>query len=294
MDGYRHFYEKYLQLAPFESPFSFRKYATIGCGGEAKIAFYPRTIDEAVTLLQALDADGQKYVVLGALSNVLPADGLSNTIVVSTKRLTGVSFKDDVFVLAGTTAGAFLNRCKGAGKSGVEFLAGIPCTLGGAAYMNAGAAGVYIDTVLQKALVYKDGGLCVYEKIDCQYAYKRSVFMQNGGVILGVWLNLISAKKDEIESRVAYFRERRKYLPKGRSMGCVFKNPLGDCAGLLIEKAGLKGMRRGGAYVSTCHANFILNEGKNAEDIKDLIKTIKTVVFERFGIELEEEIRYLR
>ena len=292
MEDYRHFYQKYLQLAPYESPFSYRKHSTIGCGGEAKIAFYPRTIDEAVSLLRELEKDKQKYVVLGALSNVLPPDGLSDTIVVSTKRLVGL--EEDNFFLAGKTVGSFLKSCKVMGKSGAEFLVGIPCTLGGAVYMNAGAAGVYIDTIFQKALVYKDGKLHVYEKTDCHYAYKQSVFMQDGGVILGVWLDLKPAKQEEIDDRLAFFREKRKDLPKGRSMGCVFKNPFGFYAGRLIEEAGLKGKRIGGAYVSYSHANFILNDEGSSQDVKDLIKLIKAAVYERFKIKLEEEIRYLQ
>ena len=292
MDSCRHFYEKYLQLAPFESPFSFRKHSTIGCGGEARIAFYPRTLDEAVSLLKTLDEDGQKYVVLGALSNVLPPDGLSDTIVVSTKRLMGL--QEDNFVLAGTTVGAFLKSCKALRKSGAEFLVGIPCTLGGAVYMNAGAAGVYIEDVVKKVLVYKEGEVKVYQKCDCHYAYKQSVFMQDGGVILGAWLDLQSAELEEIEARLAFFREKRKDLPKGRSMGCIFKNPFGLYAGRLIEEAGLKGKRIGGAYVSCSHANFILNDGGSSQDVKDLIELIKATVFARFKIKLEEEIRYLQ
>lgn len=294
MDGYRHFYQKYLHLAPFESPFSYRKHSTIGVGGEAKIAFFPRTIDEAVALFSALDADGQQYVVLGCLSNVLPRDGLSDKIVVCTKQLTGVSFeKDSAFALAGTTTGGFLKACKEQGVCGAEFLVGIPCTIGGAVYMNAGAADVYMESIVKKVLVYADGKTIWRQKDDCGYAYKHSAFMDGKTVILGICLEVSSASREEIEERTAYFRDKRKSLPKGRSMGCVFKNPAGGFAGKLIEEAGLKGKRIGGAYVSDKHANFILADGINACDVKTLIEEIKRTVYVKTGVKLEEEIRYL-
>lgn len=289
MDDWRHFYEKYLSLSPFESPFSFRKHSTIGCGGEARIAFFPRTVEEAVSLLSALDDDGIDYIVLGCLSNVLPKDGISDKVVVCTKKLSG--FDGDV--LAGTTVGAFLKVCKAKGLSGGEFLVGIPCTMGGAAYMNAGVAGAYFSDIVRGLTVYKDGKLHRYTKDDCRYAYKHSIFMEEGGVILSLALNLRPASIEEIEKETARYLSRRKHLPKGRSMGCVFKNPDGRFAGELIEEAGLKGLREGDAFVSDVHANFVINEGNRAEDVRTLIKKVKAQVLQKTGVELEEEIKYL-
>lgn len=118
--------------------------------------------------------------------------------------------------------------------------------------------------------------------------------MQDGSVIVGAHFALNQASLDEIEEREEYYKERRKHLPKGRSMGCVFKNPEGLSAGELIEKSGLKGLRLGGAYVSEEHANFIINGGgATASDVKKLIQLIKNAVHAQYGVRLEEEIRYL-
>ena len=159
--------------------------------------------------------------------------------------------------------------------------------------MNAGAADRYINEIVRSVLVYQAGEVKELPVVDCRYAYKSSVFMTSGGVILGVRFRLGLASAAEIEEKIAFFRDKRAHLPKGKSAGCVFKNPEGAFAGKLIEEAGLKGRRIGGAYVSETHANFILSEGESSQDVKDLIATIKDAVYRRFKIELQEEIRYL-
>jgi UDP-N-acetylmuramate dehydrogenase len=118
--------------------------------------------------------------------------------------------------------------------------------------------------------------------------------MRNGWTILGAYLRLEQCSATEIEERLQYYTQRRGHLPKGKSMGCVFKNPDGVSAGKLIEGAGLKGLRIGGAVVSDIHANFILNDkGATSQQIKTLIGIIKNAVFAQYRIKLEEEIRYL-
>ena len=293
MDDCRHVIEKYANSLPFDCPFSFRKNSTIGVGGEAKIAFYPRTIEEMTSLLGALDRDGVSYAVLGALSNVLPKDGKSDQVIISTKKLSSVIFGEEIFALAGTSTPCFLKECKAYGFTGGEFLTGIPCTLGGAIYMNAGVQGAYMDSIVSDVLVYKDGKTSIYSKADCDFSYKHSVFMHEKSVIVGATFVLKKASDTIVEERIAYYKGRRKARPKGRSMGCVFKNPQGKIAGKLIEECALKGRRIGGAYVSEKHANFILSDGDKAQDVKQLIQEIKSVVFTRTGVLLEEEIRYL-
>lgn len=293
MDDYARFFKRYLEIAPYRSPFLYGKNSTIGCGGMARIAFFPENLSQTVRLLSALEKDSVPYVVLGNLSNVLPPDGIGEKIVVSTRRLTGVVVEKSVFSYAGTTAGAFLAACKRAGKTGAEFLAGIPCTIGGAAYMNAGADGRYLDETVQSVVVFRRGEMVTLPKTDCGYAYKESVFMRDGSVILGVNFLLHDGKQEEIAEKTEYYLKRRRDLPKGGSMGCVFKNPPGGYAGKLIEGSGLKGLRIGGAYVSDIHANFIINEGEKARDVKALIHTVKNAVYAQYGVRLQEEIRYL-
>lgn len=278
-----------------ETPFDFSKHSAIGCGGKAAIAFYPKSVAETAELLQKLRQDGIGYRVLGNLSNVLPSDRDTDDAVVCTKDINGVTLTaNGVFAYAGIASGALLRFCKRNARTGLEFLFGIPCTLGGALFMNAGAGGKYIADVVESVLVFRDGKLLSLRGAECDYAYKKSVFMQNDDVILGAALRLERASECEIERKEKYYAERRAHLPKGRSMGCTFKNPDGGFAGDIIERCGLKGLRVGGAYVSKQHANFIINDGGcRASDVEVLIEMIKNAVFTQFGVRLEEEIRKL-
>lgn len=276
-----------------ETPFDFSKHSALGCGGKAAIAFYPRSVAEASELLQNLRKDGIKYCVLGNLTNVLPSDKDTDEVVVCTKDINGVTLTENgVFAYAGISSGALLDFCKRNTRTGLEFLFGIPCTLGGALFMNAGAVGKYVADVVESVLVFREGKLLSLRVEECGYAYKKSVFMQNDDVILGASLRLERANEREIERKEKFYAERRAHLPKGRSMGCTFKNPDGGFAGELIERCGLKGLRVGGAFVSERHANFIINDGAcRASDVERLIEIVKNAVFTRYGVRLEEEIR---
>ena len=277
-----------------EENYDFSKNSTIGVGGSSPLAVFPNNLSKAVELLDFLRKENLPFYPLGNLSNVLPTDGVSKRLVFSTKKLNAVSHEKGLFVEAGVTSGALLSFCKQRALTGAEFLFGIPCTLGGALYMNAGVAGRYISEIVESVTAYIDGKVETLSVEDCNYAYKQSVFMQTDGVILGARLRLKVATGEEVARKIAYYAERRLHLPKGKSMGCVFKNPPDVSAGKLVEGAGLKGMRLGGAVVSKEHANFIINDKKaTARDIKSLILLIKNAVFAQYKIKLEEEIRYL-
>ena len=210
------------------------------------------------------------------------------------KKLVDVQIGKDTYVSAGAKSSEFLRACRYARKSGAEFLAGIPCTLGGALYMNAGVSGEYIAEIVKSVRVLRDGHIIDLPVEECKYSYKNSVFMERKDVILGATLCLTDASERNITEKEKYYLERRAHLPKGKSMGCVFKNPIGTTAGALIEGAGLKGLRVGGAKVSEKHANFIINEqNATAEEIKSLISLIKNAVKSQYGTELSEEIQYL-
>lgn len=280
-----------------ETPFAIAKHSTIGCGGSARAAFYPRTAEETEQLISELQRLQIPYYVVGNMSNVLPADGCSRRVFIVTKQMKRIyetPEKNGLYVEAGASAGALLNECKRVGLSGAEFLEGIPCTLGGALYMNAGVSGAYIGDIVQSITVLREGRILSLSQAECQYSYKKSVFMENQDVLLGVRLCLHKATEKEIFRKREEYSQRRKHLPKGKSMGCVFKNPPNEMAGKLIEGTGLKGFRVGGAVISQQHANFILNdnEAKSAH-VKALIKIVKNAVFAQYKIQLEEEIRYL-
>ncbi len=278
-----------------ERPFVFSTHSSIGCGGNAKLAFYPKTQEELVRLVDNLQQAGEKWIVIGNLTNVLVSDLGTDKVVICTKKLKGVWETDEgVYVEAGVLSGALLAHLRKMCLSGAEFLTGIPCTLGGALYMNAGAGGKYISEIVQSVRVYRKGEVLTLPVEECDYAYKRSLFMKNEDVILGGTLTLEKSDTRAILEREKGWRERRKHLPKGKSVGCIFKNPPDGFAGELIEKTGLKGLRVGGAKVSEIHANFIINDGNaTAKEIRALIELIKNAVFAYCGVILEEEVQYI-
>ncbi len=280
--------EKQISLTEYD----FSKGSTIGVGCTGR-AVFPRSFTEFIDVIDGCNRYGIPYRVLGNLSNVLPPERDGETVYVITKRLKGVTMGDAPLVHAGVTAAELLSECKRHGKSGAEFLTGIPCTVGGAAYMNAGVAGRYFAEIVRSVIVYESGELKTYSKEECGYSYKNSRFMQ-GGVIFAAVLALENSTSEAVAERIREYASRRAKLPVGKSMGCVFKNPDGVSAGALIEKAGLKGLRAGGAVVSAEHANFIINDGgATVADVKTLIQKIKTEVFEKLGVLLTEEIQYL-
>lgn len=275
-----------------ERPFDFTKHSTIGCGGIAEEAYYPCNEEEVVYLLSIFS---KNWLALGNLSNVLPSDAGTSRVVISTKLLTEIRpTKEGVFVSAGVMSGALIRYMKANRYGGAEFLVGIPCTLGGILYMNGGVGGKYIAELVQSVRIIRDGKVIEMPVEECRYSYKNSVFMHTEDFILGATLRL--EKKDEmaIAEEIQRYIQKRAHLPKGKSMGCVFKNPPDISAGALIERAGLKGLRVGGAKVSELHANFIINDqNATSADIRSLIELIKDAVCKDCGIILEEEIRYI-
>ena len=278
-----------------EIPFSFRNHATIGCGGTAREGYFPLTEQDLTDLTVSLIQSKTPYVVLGNLSNVLPSDGVMDKVVICTKKFQTYAFDDTgIYVSAGLSVGTLLRACEEQGRTGAEFLVGIPCTLGGAIYMNAGVADAYIAELVQYVKVLYKGKVLTLNANECRYGYKNSVFMQDDFVILGAKLKLDYADVNVIRDKKTLYKTRRKHLPKGRSMGCVFKNPQGQIAGKLIEGAGLKGLRVGGAKVSEEHANFIINDGcATSAHIRELIGIMKGAVEKQYDVQLQEEIRYI-
>lgn len=278
----------------YEAPFLTARHASIGVGGLAPIAFYPSGVAEAIGILSRLEKKNIPYRVLGNMTNVLPPDQGIEEAYVITRRMRKMDVGEKLFAEAGVMSGALVHACMGHGLGGVEFLVGIPCTVGGAAFMNAGVQGRYMNDVLESVLVYESGEVKTLPVSECGYAYKESVFMHGKKVILGATFRLKKTGAKSVAEKRAEYLRRRANLPVGKSMGCVFKNPSGQSAGKLIEGAGLKGLRLGGAYVSEQHANFIINGGgATASEIEKLIQVIKNAVRAQYGIELEEEIRYL-
>ncbi|HQI81222.1 MAG TPA: UDP-N-acetylmuramate dehydrogenase [Deltaproteobacteria bacterium] len=259
------------------------------CGGSVACIFEP----EGPTELAGLLHEHPDLLVLGGGTNTIFGDDVFTRPVV---RL-GAEFAFVEEAPGGIRAGAatsmkrLVSYCIRTGLSGIEFMAGIPGTLGGALYMNAGTADNGImDAVIEIELTDASGSRTLArDRIDCSY---RSGGIPEGSVITAARLSLQGARYDEVRRNVLAFLARRKAQPRGFSAGSVFRNPQGHAAGKLIDQAGFKGRRIGGAKVSEIHANFIINDGHaSTADVRELIRLVKQGVKERFGIELTEEVR---
>lgn len=277
----------------WERDLSFAKHTTIGCGGIAALAASPADEESAAALLGCLSAEHIPYCFLGAGANVLPADEPFEGVVVRFGRLDSICADGEtLYAGAGVTGGKLLRFAEGERLGGFEPFTGIPMTVGGGIVMNAGVEEGHFSDVTLEAIGIERGKIVRFSLRDCAFSEKSSIF-QSGIAVTGAYLKGRYATPRSIAARREHFREKRKHLPKGRSMGCVFVNPAGGSAGRLIERCGLKGARAGGAVVSAEHANFILNEGGSSADVSALIALVKEEVFRQTGVLLREEIRRL-
>jgi UDP-N-acetylmuramate dehydrogenase len=182
------------------------------------------------------------------------------------------------------------------GLEGLEFAGGIPGNVGGAVYMNAGAHGSEISRVLQSATILKeDGEWLTLSNEQMEFRYRTSILQTKiKGIVTEATFELAYGNREEIASRLAQYKDRRRQTQPLQfpCAGSVFRNPPGDYAGRLIQEAGLKGYRIGGAEVSTMHANFIINRGNaTAQDVLNLINHIIHTVEEKFNVRLEPEVQ---
>jgi len=267
-----------------------KKHTTIGVGGNARIFAYPETEDELLSLLAG------KFFIIGGGSNLIFTDeGFSNTVISLERCFNTLVFKqvdnDTILVQAGggVSLGKLLAEAQKENLSGIEFLWGIPGSVGGACYTNAGAFGASFLELVQKMKIikYGDNTIASYTKSDIEFSYRKGIRF---GVVKEVLLELKKGNTKERLLEVKKWRHEHQPIDK-KTAGCIFKNPLGDYAGKLIEAAGLKGKRIGGAGISEKHANFIVNHGgATSADVFSLIELARQRIFEMFGIKLELEI----
>lgn len=283
--------EKCFPETKISEDFSFARHTTIGCGGYAALCVEPSGEENAAAVLRFLHRNAIPYYILGAGANVLPPDGLFDGVVVRFCAMQRIEREGErLFVDAGVTGGSLLRYAHAAELGGAEPFTCIPMTVGGGITMNAGIAVRHFSDIVEEVTAVHDGELITLHADQCGFAEKQSVF-QNGIAVVRAVLRLTPSTRQNIERESCYFRLRRAHLPKGRSMGCTFVNPEGISAGALIEACGLKGLRVGKAFVSERHANFIINEGRCAAEVSELIGRIKQAVYEEKGVLLREEIR---
>jgi UDP-N-acetylmuramate dehydrogenase len=237
--------------------------------------------------------------MLGQGSNVLvPDEGLRGVVCQLAGELQDVRFEGHRVTAGGAVVLARLARLAAKrGLAGLEALAGFPATVGGAVYMNAGCYGTEIKDVLEHAdVVERDGERRRYRVEELEAGYRTNALQRRRALVLAATFRLVPADPAATLARMEELNRRRwASLPSGRpNAGSVFKNPAGDYAGRLIEAAGLKGTRRGGAVISERHGNVIVNEGgTTAHDVLELMALARERVRERFGVELEPELQLL-
>ncbi len=273
-------------------------HTSIGIGGPADYLIIPEDVDD-VRRVMTFSTEGEiNFLFLGQGSNVLIGDDGFRGIVLKFSEgrgLQSVCFLDSfrMEVQAGTPLKRLINVSQERGLSGLEFAIGIPGSLGGAIWTNAGANSHAIGSIVERVTVIKeDGEIKELSDKEIEFSYRYSTFQDKKWFIWKAVLRLEPSTPSEIAKKVRIFWEKRKKQPFSYpSAGCVFKNPPGDFAGRLIEQAGCKGLVIGGAKVSESHANFIVNiGGAKAKDVLQLMEIIRERVKEKFGIELEPEI----
>ncbi|MEM1282189.1 MAG: UDP-N-acetylmuramate dehydrogenase [Chlamydiota bacterium] len=272
------------------------KYATLGIGGPAKYFVEVKTIQEMVDVIKLCKEHTHHFIVIGKGSNILFDDrGFHGVVILNKIDFFEDNKQGEFHVGAGYSFSLLGSKTARKGWSGLEFASGIPGTVGGAVFMNAGANGTEtMETLKSVDFVNSEGDFVTMEKKEITFKYRYSSFHDWGGAIVGATFSLEPsdvARKRQIE----IIEYRTKTQPYGeKSAGCIFRNPAGAHAGQLIEKSGLKGSRIGGAEVSGLHANFIVNtEGASASDVLQLIEHVKSHVKETMNIELQDEVRVI-
>ena len=274
-----------------------KDYTTIGIGGPAERMVFPRSVAEVSEIFSVERREGRDVRTLGAGSNLLVSDkGVRGTVLCTKKHLSKVVFMGGRSVIA--EAGVMLPRfavlCALSNLSGIEPISGIPGTVGGALVLNAGAYGKRIgDLVEWVEIVDDDGMLHRIEAHDIWFGYRETAFPVKG-VVVRAGFRFAEGTREAVFEQIRQCNEKRRTNQpwEEKSFGCVFRNPqVGESAGVLLDRAGMKGEWVGDAHFSEKHANFLLNRGKaTATDVCQLMGRGRKAVEEQFGILLVPEV----
>ncbi len=286
---------------PYRIDEPMKLYTTFKTGGPAEVFIIPRDEDELKNAVSLCEKEGIEIFILGKGSNLLVSDeGIRNKAVIYIgesfdfiKEIDECTFEAG----AGTSVASICKYALSKSLSGLEFAYGIPGSVGGAAFMNAGAYGGEVKDaiILCKHITNKaENGQFNADELD--FSYRHSIYSDGGYVITSVVFRLKKGEKEQIEAAMYDFISRRKDKQplEFPSAGSVFKRPEGHFAGALIEQSGLKGKRIGGAMVSEKHAGFIINyENATTDDVISLIRHCQKTVKEKFSVDLETEIKFV-
>lgn len=297
------------------------KHTTLRIGGPARYWYDAEHSDDMIKAVEAAKELGLDYVLLGAGSNILVSDQGFDGLVIHAKNINMRLQGEKLYVEAGVMNAQAAKETVNAGLSGLEWLASIPGTIGGAIYGNAGCYGHSIKDVISKVDIYREGAKKRLSKKECQFGYRDSIFKKSNDIILSAEMILKPGQKSKsLQMMEEYLNKRKKSQPLGKpAAGSTFKNfkfydekeieilkqKIKDIpdeylskrvipAGWLIEQVGGKGMEMGGLQISDVHANWIINNGKGrADEFVMLVSKIKMLVRDELGIQLQEEIQYI-
>ena len=290
--------KKYPSISFIDEPM--KKHSTFGVGGKAKVLLLPKEESEIKTILKYCNRNSIKTRFIGSGSNLLFSDEGFDGVIISLKRaFKNLDISEDGLIRVGSGV-ILVKMVREAIKKkikGLESLSGVPGTLGGALYMNAGAYGAEISKYFISAkLLDQNGEEVVLSNNDVSFSYRKSTF-PNNYILMEAFFQCEKGELDKIiYNKNKFSKSRKENQPlQYRSAGSIFKNPSKEiAAGYLIDQAGLKGVQKGNAMISDKHANFIVNlGGACSSDIIYLIKLIKTEVMDRFNINLDLEVKLL-
>ena len=295
------FQKKLVTLLPeieFAMEEPMEKHTSFRIGGPVEVMAFPKNVDELADLLKTSALLHITPAILGAGTNILaPDEGIRGLVICLKDCMDGMEQLDGnrIRVAAGVSMTRAAVFAANLGLSGLEFAHGIPGSVGGGVYMNAGAYGGEICQVCESVDVMDKEGNISTVACDCMaFSYRHSILEERDGIVLSAVFALTPKPQEEIRAKMAELMTKRKTsqpldLP---SAGSAFKRPVGGYAAALIDQAGLKGFCVGGAGVSTKHAGFVVNNGgATAADVKEVLRQVADKVFENSGIRLEPEVR---
>lgn len=267
-------------------------------GGPADFLAFPKNADEVRDLVLYCKDENMPWLILGNASNLIVKDGGIRGLVIMLSDMTKITVEEGLLT---AEAGAKLIDATYVALdhslTGFEFACGIPGSVGGAVFMNAGAYDGEIQTIFESCdVLLADGSIQTYTKEDMDFAYRHTAIQELQAIILRARFRLVKGDYDQIKARMAELTELRqlKQPLEYPSCGSVFKRPVGHYTGKLIQDAGLQGLKWGGAQISEKHAGFIVNvDNATATDYLELIAYIQKTILEKFGVTLEIEVRII-
>ena len=280
-------------------------YTTAHVGGPVDAAVIAQSAEELESAVRQLWALNTSFYLLGSGSNVLVSDaGIRGVVVINRAHTVKIDTHSaapnppTVWAESGANLSGLARQLALRGLSGLEWAANVPGSVGGAVYGNAGAYGMDVKSSLILAeILHRNEGRQSWACARLEFDYRSSILKREPGqaVVLAARFALTTSTRDEVQGRMdSYNAQRRRSQPPGASLGSMFKNPAGDYAGRLIEAAGLKGTRIGGAQISKLHANFFVNDQQaSATDIWKLIEMARRTVLDKFNVNLDLEVEML-